>query len=233
MKTLITRSSTPGMALAFLLRNQEVVFGDFFEQFPTKNSSSLAHEILKFCLDENIEQVFPSTLNELDALAEARVLFEEFGVELMISKHHKEENFQLSDAQADSFNSLSSELLALGYPNQKLAIGKADFSGNILAIEDEIKNFHQVWTRLNSVSFIQLGKLFNQQEFEALSIFKIEDHIQQNYVLVQNQEFLFFKPLPQDLIHQLKKLTEWKELNGFYELNYTSNHILRFKNIAF
>lgn len=233
MKTLITRSSTQGMALAFLLRNQEVVFGDFSEQFPTQNSSSLAHEILKFCLDENIEQVFPITLNELEALAEAQILFEEFGVELIISKNYKEENFQFADVQVDSFTTLSSELLALGYPNQKLAIGRADFSGNILEIDDKVKNFHQVWTQLQSISFIQLGKLFNQQEFKSIAIFKLEESLQQNYVLVQNQEFLFFKPFPQDLIHQLKKLTEGKELNGFYELHYISNHILRFKNIAF
>lgn len=232
MKTLITRSSLQGVALAFLLQNHEVVFGDFFEQFPIKKSSALAHEILKFCLDVNIEQVFPSTLIELEALAEARVLFEEFGVKLVISNQYKEENFQFSTARVDSFTALSAELLALGYPNQKLAIGRNDFVGNILEIDDELKDFHQVWTQLNSLSFIQLGKLFNQQEFESLVIFKLDENLQQNYVLIQNHEFTFFKRLSQDLIHHLKKITEGKKLNGFYEFTHTSKHILRFKNSA-
>lgn len=232
MKTLITRSTYQGMALAILLRNQEVVFGDFYTQFPSVNSSSLAHEILRFCLDKHIKQIFPSTVFELDALAEARVLFDEFGIELIISNHYKEENIQFSAAQVDSFAALSSELLALGYPKQKLAIGRSDFLGNIIEINDELKHFQQVWTQLNSISFIQLGKLLNQQEFRSIAIFKLDESVQHNYVFIQHQEFQFFKPLSQDLIHHLKKMVEGKELRGFYEFNYSAKQILRLKNTA-
>lgn len=232
MKTLITRSNPSGTALSVLIKNQDFVFGDFYSTFPSSNSSALAHEILKFCLDENIEQIFPSSLIELHTLAGAKVLFEEFGIELIISESFKVENFAFPDAQVDSFTALSSELLALGYPNQKLAIGRADFSGNILEIDDNVKNFQQVWMQLQSISFIQLGKLFNQQEFEALSIFKIEDSVQQNYVLIQNQNLQFFKPLAQDVIHQIEQIVKRKKLKGFFEFDYNNQKILRFKNAA-
>lgn len=55
-----------------------------FIRIPAGSSSSFAHELLTACLDHNIEKVFVLRRAEIKALAEAKVLFAEFGIEAMV-----------------------------------------------------------------------------------------------------------------------------------------------------
>lgn len=55
-----------------------------FLKIPSGNSPSFAHLLLTICLDNNIEKVYPLRTSEVIALAEARQLFDEYGIKLMV-----------------------------------------------------------------------------------------------------------------------------------------------------
>jgi hypothetical protein len=97
MIVLITgAASAAAFRLRRLLEFDEVIFADHldlpqsifketrFMQIPAGDSPSFAHQLLKMCLDNHIEMVFPLRLQELRPLAEAKVLFEEYGITLVV-----------------------------------------------------------------------------------------------------------------------------------------------------
>src|SRR5690606_12983397 len=47
---------------------------------PSPSKSSFAHEILKLCLDHNINIMVPFRKEELMPMAESKLLFEEYGI---------------------------------------------------------------------------------------------------------------------------------------------------------
>ena len=98
MSILITAAAT---AYAYqierlLSQTGELVFGDSgelpavllksrkFMMIPDAKSPSFTHEFLKACLDQNVEMVLPLRRAELKALSEARTLFEEYGIRLIV-----------------------------------------------------------------------------------------------------------------------------------------------------
>ena len=97
-KLLITYGTRPlAHRLANLLQGKyEIVFGSSEEipglllntnkyfQIPTGVNSTYAHEILKVCLDQGVEKVLPLGPMELAPLAEAKVLFEEYGIHILV-----------------------------------------------------------------------------------------------------------------------------------------------------
>ena len=97
MKILITAGTT-GLAhkLKRLLDKGDVfVFADQedmpafvsnyrFIRIPPGDSFSFAHELLKCCLDQEIDYVFPLRKAEIKSLAEAVQLFEEYGIKVVI-----------------------------------------------------------------------------------------------------------------------------------------------------
>ncbi len=58
--------------------------GRKFIKIPEGGSPSFAHELLTICLDNAIEKVFVLRKAEIWALAEARVLFDEFGIQVIV-----------------------------------------------------------------------------------------------------------------------------------------------------
>jgi hypothetical protein len=100
MSILITAAnSAQAYRLKSLLGKSENVFlGDYMDlpelmvkngtmlKTPRPDSPSYAHEMLTLCLDNGINMVFPLRQAELLPLAEARVLFLEFDVQLIIPK---------------------------------------------------------------------------------------------------------------------------------------------------
>lgn len=48
------------------------------------DSPAFAHELLTICLDQQIGKVYPLRKEEIKALAEARTLFSEYGIQLMV-----------------------------------------------------------------------------------------------------------------------------------------------------
>ena len=55
-----------------------------FIKIPDDSSVSFSHQLLTICLDLNIQQVFPLRRLEIMALAEARQLFDEYGIKVMV-----------------------------------------------------------------------------------------------------------------------------------------------------
>ena len=233
MKVLITTSQHAcSFELAYLLRAEDLVFGDAFDSFPQADSFSLAHELLKFCMDEEIGVVFPLRKAEIQPLAEAKILFEEFGIELMVGSSAFHLN-RVSE-QAESFSELSSNLLKLGYPIKKIALGRTDCSGDLMLIDDEQKDFNQVWGKLKRISFAQIGKLFNQVPFEPLSLYLLEDGLNQINALWMKEQLSF----PGDTFHDRLQLAVRDKFfkdtpDGCYQVTFSGDEILRIKNINF
>lgn len=55
-----------------------------FIQIPDGRSSAFAHQLLTLCLDHSIDMVFPLRRDELKPLAEAKRLFEEYHIRILI-----------------------------------------------------------------------------------------------------------------------------------------------------
>ena len=69
---------------------------NLFLRIPEGNSASFAHELLTLCLDQQIDYVFPLRKNEILALAEARQLFEEYQIKVVVPAKPDLLNFQSS-----------------------------------------------------------------------------------------------------------------------------------------
>jgi hypothetical protein len=68
-----------------------------FTKIPPSNSASFSHLLLAICLDLNINQVFPLKKAEVLALAEARQLFDEYGIKVMVPERRiAEDLFSIS-----------------------------------------------------------------------------------------------------------------------------------------
>ncbi len=97
-KVLITQGTRPfAQRVAKLLSAQRVVwFGaadeipdvllrmDSYLKIPRADAQAFAHEILKICLDHEIEILIPLGEHELYPMAEARQLFSEYGIAIWV-----------------------------------------------------------------------------------------------------------------------------------------------------
>ncbi|MBC7744048.1 MAG: hypothetical protein H7096_03015 [Flavobacterium sp.] len=95
MSVLITAAShSAAYKLEKLLNQVDVFFADFMDlpklsgkkyfKIPKGNSASFAHEMLNLALNEGIEKIFPLYPEEITALAEARQLFLEYGISVIV-----------------------------------------------------------------------------------------------------------------------------------------------------
>jgi hypothetical protein len=94
MPALITgASNAAAFRLARLFAKEDLVFGsneqlsDFgsfkFITIPLATSPSFCHELLKICLDNQINEIFPLLKIEIIELASSKVLFEEFNIKII------------------------------------------------------------------------------------------------------------------------------------------------------
>lgn len=60
------------------------VLSERFRLIPNAKNPVYTHEILKVCLDLGVEYVLPIHTDEIHVLRETRVLFEEYGISLLI-----------------------------------------------------------------------------------------------------------------------------------------------------
>lgn len=234
MKTLFTTANSLNhFKLSQVFSASELVFGDDYQnKFPSEKSISFAHELLSFCLDQEIKKVYALREGELNPLSEAKVLFAEFGIEIVLPDLNQ--NFSINNFknQADSFTNLSTQLLSSGYPNQKLALGKADLKGDLLVIDDDVKDFNQVWSKVKSVSFTQLGKLFNQPNFEVVNIYQLDGDLKEAQILFENGQTQFLSHIDQSLALVIDLMVKQNNCKGFYQIYYSGHQIIRLKNIA-
>jgi hypothetical protein len=98
MYTLITSATSSN---AYKLKNKldkpDIILGDYLElpaimlsnadmiKLPKPSSAAYAHEMLTLCLDKQIDTVYALHDEEFKGLAEAKTLFEEFGIKVVHS----------------------------------------------------------------------------------------------------------------------------------------------------
>lgn len=236
MKNLITSAfKSSSYELALLLNNSQIVFGDSrfpSHHFPPVESASLAHELLTFCLDHEIDRIFPVRTGELLALLDTKVLFSEFGMEIMIPEPHQDFIYENNFYVIHSFSELSSKLLSLGYPNHQFALGKASQQGDLIIIDDEQKDFNQIWHKIESISFVQIGKLFNQVNFEPLVLYPIKNGLKQIHVLFMDGKLKGLEILSQELNEIIQNLFKVNKAKGFYQVYLSGEKIIRIKNVG-
>ena len=94
MYTLITAANSAKAQQLKSTLGADVILGDYMAlpafmlkadliQLPNPNSTSYAHQMLTLCLDKNIGKVYALRDEELSLLQEAKLLFEEYGIELV------------------------------------------------------------------------------------------------------------------------------------------------------
>lgn len=54
-----------------------------YHKIPTGVNPTFAHEVLKLAMDQQIDFILPLGLSEMQALTEAKILFEEYGIQLL------------------------------------------------------------------------------------------------------------------------------------------------------
>jgi hypothetical protein len=113
LNILITAASTAqAYQLSRFLNTDEIIFlgdsadlpqigfeGKSFIKIPAANSASFSHLLLAHCLDVNIEVVYPLKRAEILALAEARLLFDEYGIKVMVPDKLVAEHFLSTTVQ--------------------------------------------------------------------------------------------------------------------------------------
>ena len=97
MKILIT-SATSAQAhkLKNSLKNDEVIMGDYNElpafmgmlKLPNPASDTYAHEMLTFCLDNNIDTAYLLNKQEADVLLLSGQLFKEYNINIINGSHN-------------------------------------------------------------------------------------------------------------------------------------------------
>ncbi|MEO6521451.1 MAG: hypothetical protein ABIN91_07235 [Mucilaginibacter sp.] len=97
MNVLITAAnSAQAQQLKNILAIDDVILGDHYDMpellvksgkmvvTPNPKSSAFVHQMLALCLDKQIDKLYPLRRAELLPLAEARQLFEEFDITLVV-----------------------------------------------------------------------------------------------------------------------------------------------------
>ena len=98
MYTLITAAnSAEAYNLKNSLHNDEVLFGDYLDlpeilvqsgkilKLPDPKSPSYTHQVLALCLDKNINTIYPLRELEKKLLINARQLFYEYGIDILVN----------------------------------------------------------------------------------------------------------------------------------------------------
>jgi len=236
LKNLITSAhKSSSYELALLLNSHENVFGDSSfasNHFPSVDSVSFAHELLTYCLDHDIDRVFPVRTGELSCLLDTKVLFSEFGIEIMLPEPHQEFIYKSDFYDINSFSELSSVLLGLGYPNHQFALGKANQQGDLIIIDDQQKDFNQVWSKIESISFVQIGKLFNQLNFDPLVLYPIENGLKQIHVLFIDEKLKCTEIIPAAMSETIQNILALNNAKGFYQVYLSGDKMIRIKNVA-
>ncbi|WP_036691877.1 hypothetical protein [Pedobacter glucosidilyticus] len=238
-KVLITAASNANAyQLAYHLPHHEILFADTEGQkiiIPDGNKSSFAHELLSLCLDLDITLVFPLKLSEQKALAEAKVLFEEYGISLALPDliqaqkihqlKHLHSELSIPYETVVDFASFSKAILALGYPEKKIAISQYEGIGDLIIIKDDVKN--DFFNGLKFMPFTLAAKVLNQNPFTKIHVYPLHGNMQAVRFIKLAEDFVCLNLISDELKELIQSLTTNLSLFGFYELFYCEDKIIR------
>ncbi|TCC91878.1 hypothetical protein EZ428_09010 [Pedobacter frigiditerrae] len=99
MKILITGgNSSTALKLLKAFKDDNVILADYgdvpslsstnyhFKTLGVKNEDTIAHTLLNNCLDESVDAILPLHSFEIEAVAKAEILFNEFNIEVLVPK---------------------------------------------------------------------------------------------------------------------------------------------------
>lgn len=224
-----------------MLKDHTLVLGDYeYQDFkvPNANRTSFAHELLSLCLDYQIEAIFPLRYEEQEPIKEAKILFQEYGISVLIPDKFNNLNkwtnlysdLTVPNSTVTSYNELSKVFLNFGYPHSKLWIGRADNYGELIQVDDQIKTFNHVWNGVDSLSFTQIGKIFNHQEFYQLNVYQADEHLTKFDVLYFNDVLKSAQKIDDEFVKVIAQIFNELSLEGFFEIIMSSNKIVRIKS---
>lgn len=228
--------------LSHLINNEtNLVFGDTHHtgfKLPDENSVSYSHELLSLCLSNNISHIIPLKEKEIVALAEAKILFEEYEIQVLIPDLNQSKN--LSNIMGNAFvpflavNNLedfTKNLLEMGYPGQPVAIGSLNGKGNLIKIDDSCTEKINVWNLPLESSFIQINKLLKGNQFEGVKIYSLEEDSIFNIDVFRMGEIIsIYQQIDDELRKLIENIFSTEDLQGFYEVALNGNQIVRIKN---
>ncbi|TAF45786.1 MAG: hypothetical protein EAZ51_02615 [Sphingobacteriales bacterium] len=238
-KILITAANNAlAYQLAWHFKNHDIHFCDtqtHVNIVPAPSENAYAHQFLKYCLQHNIDWVFPLQLQEVVALAECEILFTEFGINLMITQPIMVDNvtsFIHSNTiiKASNFKEFSAAVLTLGYPNKSVYFGKADLSGQLYHINDALANPNILWNEEGILSFLQCSRLLQQANFVPLYIYRHKP--KQVKALCVNANIFYDNKIDEILNLQFKKLQAQHNLKGFFKLMVLNGQLLSIKTLT-
>jgi hypothetical protein len=236
-KNLITAANHPiAYQLAWHIKQQDIYFGDVDNQqhiIPSCTSNSFAHQFLNHCLNHCIDRVFPLQAQEITALAQSYILFEEFGIELMCTPPAVIQA-ALSDIlthneviKVNNFTAFSAAILKAGYPTSNVWFGKADLTESLYQINDA-----QAKPDSNVLSFLQASKLLNQTLFKPLHIYTLPSQPYLVRALCTSNAIFYNNVIDKNSNLMFKNIQAKFNLKGFFELTVASGKLLFLKTLT-
>ncbi len=240
-KILITAANNAlAYELAWLLKNQQIELADLDHQkykIPNSVSASFAHELLSFCLDNHIQTVFPLNFKEIEPLSKSKVLFGEFGINLMIpdletSVKLHENNFKSPEKTqyfaVENLAGFSKAVLQAGYPKEKVVFGRYDHFGDLKIIDDKV-SVNMFWENFEILDFLQCTSLFKRQPFARISIYPFTEKIK-IFKFLSLDGIVFYNQLITDNeLNSIKKLIKELRIDGFFEITFMGDLVVRCK----
>jgi len=244
LKTILITAGSHAKACLlshFIGEGANLIFGDknnIAFKIPDENSASFAHELLSLCLSNHISHVIPLKEKEVVALAEAKILFEEYEIQVLIPDLNQLKI--LGDISEDEFvpfltvknlEDFSKSLLEMGYPNQSVAIGSLNGKGNLIKIDDSCTEKVNIWDLPLKASFIQINKLLKSNQFDGIKIYRLEgDSIFNIDVFSEGESIYSYQQIGYELRKLIGNIFKKEKLYGFYEVTINGNQIVRIKN---
>ncbi len=245
-KILITGASNPiAYQLAWHLKSNDIHFCDtqnHINIIPSAASNSFAHQFLNHCLNQQIQVVFALKADEQKALNQSKILFDEFGIDLIFLDTNQLANLNDSSffdiniknlQPITNFESFSTSLLNEGYPNKNVWFGRADGVGNIYLINDNTPAANFLWLNSISLSFTQVSKLVNQTPFVPLHIYPTKENILVCKVLLFNHQVFTHNILTNLQLEIINKLQNTFNLQGFLEMAFADDKLIQLKNVSY
>lgn len=92
----------------------------------TRNDDTTAHTLLNNCLDEGVEMILPLHTFEIEAVSRSIVLFEEFGISVLLPEINKLDQYLSTEKQTGDWAIYRDGVLlfASNPSDEQLAVGK-------------------------------------------------------------------------------------------------------------
>jgi hypothetical protein len=242
-KILITGANQSlAYQLAWYFKDQEILFCDnkiHQNLIPSPSSNSFGHQFLNYCLDNQVEIVFPLRDEEIHTLSESLILFKEFEIDLILPSFKSLPDFDEDRLKnystnqlpilIEDFSQFSAHILKAGYPKKSVFFSRADSIGKIYEIYDEADLAELVWLNGCRISFTQTSKLVNQQPFIPLFIYPEVSEINYLNVLFMDENIFTESDLSVNRRATIQKISKEYKIQGFYELAFADDLFLRIK----